>query len=84
MEVTNLVQEKAEGELRNTPSLDTNNSSDGDQFDQQPEDTMLYRYPKYNDEAEAEAHVHAFLTTWQGNHVSHRLSKANADKSKIA
>ena len=45
---------------------------------------MPYPYPKYNDEAEAEAHVHAFLTTWQGNHVSHRLSKANADKSKIA
>ena len=44
---------------------------------------MLYPYPKYNDEADAEAHVCAFLTTWQGNHVSQRLSEVDNDKSKI-
>ena len=44
---------------------------------------MSYPYPKYNDEADAEDHVRAFLTTWQTNHVSQRLSEADADKSKI-
>ena len=44
---------------------------------------MSYPSPKYNDEADAEAHIQAFLTTWQANHVSQRLSKADADKSKI-
>ena len=44
---------------------------------------MLYPYPKYNDEADAEAYVRTFLTTWQTNHVSQRLSEASADKSKI-
>ena len=48
------------------------------------EDTMSYPYPKYNDEADANAHVRAFLTTWQANHVLQRLSEAYADKSKIA
>ena len=45
---------------------------------------MLYLYPKYNDQVDAEVHIRAFLTTWQANHVSQRLSEANADKSKIA
>ena len=45
---------------------------------------MPYPYPKYHDEADTEAHIHAFLTTWQSNHVSQRLSEADADKSKIA
>ena len=44
---------------------------------------MSYPYPKYNDEVDAEAHVCAFLTTWQTNHVSQRLSEADADKPKI-
>ena len=33
-------------------------------------DTMSYPYPHYNNEANIEAHVLAFLTTWQANHVS--------------
>ena len=45
---------------------------------------MSYPYPKYNDEADAEDHVRAFLTTWQTNHVYRRLSEANVEKSKIA
>ena len=36
----------------------------------QEEVTMTYPFPKYNDEADAEAYVRAFLTTWQENHVS--------------
>ena len=42
----------------------------------QEEDTMLYPYPKYNDELDAEAHVRAFFTTWQANHVAQRLAPA--------
>ena len=34
---------------------------------------MLYPYPKYNNNVDAEAHVRAFLKTWQANHVSQRL-----------
>ena len=45
---------------------------------------MSYPYPKYNDEADTEAHGCGFLTTWQANHISQQLSKANANKSKIA
>ena len=44
---------------------------------------MSYPYSKYNDEADAEAHIHTFLATWQTNHVSQRLSEADANKSKI-
>ena len=44
---------------------------------------MSYPYPRYNDEADAEAHVHAFLTTWQANHVSQRLAVLDANASKI-
>ena len=45
---------------------------------------MSYPYPKYNDEANVEVHMCAFLTTWQANHVSQRLSEMDANKSKIA
>mgnify|MGYP000476957188 CR=1 FL=1 len=45
---------------------------------------MSYPYPKYNDDTNVEAHVCAFVTTWQENYVSQRLSEANADKSKIS
>ena len=45
---------------------------------------MPYPYPKYHDEADVEVHIPAFLKTWQANHVSQRLSEADADKSKIA
>ena len=48
------------------------------------EDTMPYPYQKYNEEPDAEAHIRAFLTTWQANHVSQRLSTVDADASKIA
>ena len=48
------------------------------------EDTKPYPYPKYNDEVDVKAHVRAFLMTWQDNHVSQKLSEADANKSKIA
>ena len=46
-------------------------------------DTMMFSYLLYNGEADAEAHVRAFLTTWQTNHVSQRLTEANAKASEI-
>ena len=44
------------------------------------QDEMPYPCPKYNDEADVEAHVCAFLTTWQANHVSQRLAELEAEK----
>ena len=44
------------------------------------QDEMPHPYPKYNDEPDAEAHVRAFLTTWQENHVSQRLVEPEAEK----
>ena len=69
--------------MRVVPRLDTDSRSDEEKFDQHHEDTMAYPYPKYNHEADAEAHVRAFLTTWQANHVSQRLLEMDVDKSKI-
>ena len=34
---------------------------------------MPYPYPKYNDQADTEVNVRAFLTTWLANHVSQIL-----------
>ena len=88
------IQQELEEELRAIPDLQTDNSSNDETFDQHlelidlvgvsTEDKIPYSYPKYNYEADAEAHVRAFLRTWQANHVSQRLSKANIDISKIA
>ena len=47
-------------------------------------ETMLYPYPRYNDDADAEAPICAFLTMWQVNHLSQRLVVAEANISKIA
>ena len=46
--------------------------------------TMPYPYPKYRDDPDAEAHVYAFLQTWEANHVSQRLTEPEAERSKIA
>ena len=46
--------------------------------------TMLCPYSKYRDEPDAEAHVYAFLQTWEVNHVSQRLMEPDAERSKIA
>ena len=48
------------------------------------EDIMSYPYSKYNDEADVEAHVRVFLTTWHANDVFQRLSLVDADALKIA
>ena len=89
-EVPEQIQQEAEGELRALPNLITDSSLDKEQSDQRylvklcEEDTMLYPYPNYNEEADAQAHVRAFRMTWQANHVTQRLSEADAYKSKIA
>mgnify|MGYP000712859657 CR=1 FL=1 len=79
-EITDQVQREAEEEFQGIPYLVSDSSSDEDQCHQQQEDTMSYAYPKHHDEADAEAHIRAFLTTWQANHVSQRLSEEDADK----
>ena len=48
------------------------------------DDTMLYPYQKYRNDPDAEAHVYAFLQTWEENHVSQRLTGPEAEWSKIA
>ena len=45
---------------------------------------MLYTYPKYRDDPDAEAHVYAFLQTWEANHVSQRLTEPEVERSKVA
>ena len=80
VEFVEQIQQEPEGELSEVPSLYTNSSSDEEPSDQDcylrnfvevfEEDTMSYPYSKYNDEADVEVHMCAFLTTWQANHVS--------------
>ena len=41
-------------------------------------------YSKYRDEPDAEAHMYAFLQTWEANHVSQRLTEAEVERSKVA
>ena len=53
-------------------------------FSDLEEDSMPYPYPRYNGEADAEAHIRAYLTTWQANHASKRLGLVEANISKIA
>ena len=48
------------------------------------DDTMPYQYLKYQDDPDAEAHIHAFLRTWEADHVSQWLTEAEAELSKIA
>ena len=43
------------------------------------DDTMPYSYLEYRDEPNAEAHVYAFLQTWEANHVSQRLTEPEAE-----
>ena len=54
-----------------------------DFFDSE-EDIMSYPYPRYNGEADAEAHIRAYMTTWQANHVSKRFGLVETNISKIA
>ena len=53
-------------------------------YDIWADDTMPYPYSKYKDGADAEAHIRDFLTTWEINHATQRLSTTAEDKSKIA
>ena len=48
------------------------------------DDTMLYPYQKYRNDPDAEAHVYAFLQTWEANYVSQRLTEPEPERSKIA
>ena len=45
-----------------------------------PNDDMPFQYPKYRDDPDAEAHVHAFQQTWEANHVSQHLNEAEAER----
>ena len=58
---------------------------EGDTHPEQPveDDTMPYPYLKYRDDPDAEAHVYAFLQTWEANHVSQRLTELEAEWSKV-
>ena len=83
LEFVEQIQQEAEEELREFPGLDTDSSQNEEPSDQHhylrnfegvfEEDTMSYIYPKYNNDADTEAHMHPFRTTWQANHVSKRL-----------
>ena len=64
-------------------TTDCDNNPIGDTSDVQDYDTMLYPYPRYNEEADEEAHVRTFLTTWQANHMSQRLAMADVETSII-
>ena len=44
---------------------------------------MSYPYSKYRDDLDAEAHMYAFLQTWEANHVSQRFTDTEAELSKI-
>ena len=45
---------------------------------------MPYPYPRYTDGPDVEMHIRAFISTWQDNHSTHRLTLAEIDASKIA
>ena len=49
-----------------------------------PDDDVPYQYPKYRDDLDMEAHVYAFLQTWEANHVSQQLNDAKVERWKIA
>ena len=53
--------------LENPSEHTTPQSPPTDFFYDSQEDTLLYPYPRYNDKDDAEAHIPAYLTTWQAN-----------------
>ena len=71
-------------EMENPIDLSSPNSPPRDFTDDPEYEKMSYPYPRYNDEANAEAHVHTFLTTWQAHHVSQRLASTDMNASRIA
>ena len=44
---------------------------------------MPYPYPRYTEGPDAESHIRAFVSTWQANHSTQRLSVAEIEASKI-
>ena len=73
-----------------TPPPDQQSKEKNDQVQTLPpaqpfeENSMAHPYPKYGDDPDAEAHVYAFLQTWEANHVSQQLMDVEAQCSKIA
>ena len=53
-------------------------------MEDQAYDIMSYPYPRYNDCPDVESHIRAFVSTWQANHSTRRLTPAEIDASKIA
>ena len=45
---------------------------------------MPYPYPQYTDGPDAESHIRAFVSTWQANHFTQRLTTTKIESSKIA
>ena len=94
--LADLVRLEAAFRVDSTTTSTNNHSGSEDPFEHTPprspradfsdseEDTMPYPYPRYNGEADAEAHIRAYLTTWQANHASKRLGLIEANISKIA
>ena len=74
-EITEQVQREAKEKFQGIPDLVSDSSSDEDHCHQQQEVTMSYPYPKYHDEADAQAHIRAFLRSWQENHVSQIMGR---------
>ena len=44
---------------------------------------MPYPYPRYMDGPDAESHIRAFLSTWQANRLTQRLTVAEVEASKL-
>ena len=61
---------ESHSKTENSIDLSSSNNPPRNFRDEPEHNTMSYPYSRYNDEADVEAHVNAFLTTWQANHVS--------------
>ena len=46
-------------------------------------DTMPYPYPRYIDGPDVESHIRAFVSAWQANHSTQRLTIVEIEASKI-
>ena len=83
-------QSKEKNDRIPTPPSDRRAEKKEDQVPTPPsaqpfkENTMLYPYSKYQDDPNVEAHVYAFLQTWEANLVSQQPTDVESKRSKIA
>ena len=82
------TQSRVDSAPTSPPSPPDVTQPDPNPFSALPEDpdldTMPYPYPHYIDGPDAESHIYAFVSTWQANHSTQRLSAAEIEASKIA